>query len=247
MHLHLRYIKTTLVSSGTLLFVTSCSSNKIEPLPLISQSAITYEIRIFEVSTSQNVDQKSAEILSAAEGARLIKKIGKEPSYLATTSGNLHQKKTLTNKTKFIYPTVYDPPQFPSKKAGENATLPVTPAIPRNFVTTKIGNTATFTSSEELISVTLDRKSFLGFINYGNPITTQVKDFFGRSRTIILTENKIEMPVFQKDKPSATTKLRNGEFLVLRNPMAIEPDPGKRPYTEHKPPGFVAMIRATKH
>ena len=243
---HLRYIKTTLLTSGTLLFASSCSSRKIEPLPSDPQAAITYEIRIFEVPTSQNLDQKSSEILSAAEGERLIKEIGKEPSYLATTSGNLHEKKTLTNKTKFVYPTEYDPPEFTPKRAGENTYFPVTPATPKNFTTTQIGNTVTFTSTEELLSVNLDRKSFLGFINYGTPITSQVKGFFGRSTSVILTENKIEMPVFQKDKPSATTKLRNGEFLVLRNPKATNPDPDKRPYLKKRPPGFVAMIRATK-
>lgn len=239
----LRFVSPAILAAGVSLSLPSCSSTKIEPLVANSKHQITYEVRIFDVPVGHDFGDKPSEILNAAEAEKLIGRIKQEPTFLMTTGGRFGEEKTVTNRKEFIFPTAYEPPKFAKPIDGGN--FPVTPATPTDFETTEIGTTVSLTGSQDSLSVDLDRKVFLGFVNYGTPITTEGTDFFGRNVEIIITENKIELPRFYNDRKTASTKLKEGEFLVIRNPKARAVNPGKFPFTERRPPGFIAFIRAT--
>lgn len=53
---------------------------------------------------------------------------------------------------------------------------------------------------------------FEGFINYGTPITTNATDSLGRPVTLVLTESRIENPVFSTRSGSRTYSFAMGDF-----------------------------------
>lgn len=244
MNHHLRFVSPAVLAAGAILSATSCSSTKVEPLTANPKHEITYEIRIYDLQPGHDFGDKASEVVTTVEGDKLIRRLDREPSFFATTGGRIGQKKTVTNKKEFVYPTEYSPAVF--KKSTDLSIFPATPATPTAFDKTRIGTTVSLSSSHDSLSVNLDRKAFLGFLNYGTPITTDATDFFGRTVQIIITENRIEKPIFRRDLKTASAKLAEGEFLVIRNPEAETVVPGKLPFAEKRPPGFIAMIRETR-
>jgi len=243
MNQHLRFVSSVIITAGAVFSATSCSSTKIEPLIANPKHQITYEVRIFDLPVGHSFGGQPSEILNAAEGQKLIHQIGKEPSFFKVTEGRFDEKKTVTNKKEFIYPTEYSPAEY--KKPTDGSIFPVTPATPTAFDKTQVGTTVSFTGSKDLISVNLNRKILLGFVNYGTPITADASDFFGRTIQVVITENRIEKPRFRQDLETASTRLKQGEFLVIRNPRVFKVDPRNFPFTEKRHPSFIALIRAT--
>jgi len=122
---------------------------------------------------------------------------------------------------EFTYPTEYSPPQLPNDediKKG-NSVFPVTPSSPKSFTAKSIGLsyevTASRADSHIGLDIDIEHTRFLGFINYGSPITTPGKDFFGRSVDIVITENRIEMPVFQAQKFKTAILVPVGRVIAL--------------------------------
>ena len=78
----------------------------------------------------------------------------------------------------------------------------MTPATPSAFDTKNTGVTleveAQIDSNDSLIELrfTPTIVEFEGFINYGSPITSPTTDALGNPVQIVITENRIEMPVF---------------------------------------------------
>ena len=54
---------------------------------------------------------------------------------------------------------------------------------------------------------------FEGFVNYGSPIQTSSTDALGNPTTIVLTENRIEQPVFSTRKLSTSVTIWDGMTL----------------------------------
>lgn len=113
---------------------------------------------------------------------------------------------------EFIYPTEYDPPELPNVVAG--GAFPVTPANPTAFETRELGS---LLEVEPIIGpddVTVDLNlvpeisEFLGFVNYGSPITA------GASTTPI-TANRIVMPVFKTLKETTSVQVYDGQTVVM--------------------------------
>ncbi len=145
-------------------------------------------------------------------------------------SGQLAQIKSVR---EFIYPTEYDPPELPSggfvagadDDAGDadvdlplvSETTPATPSTPTNFETREVGN---ILDVEPIIgpdkftvdlNLTPEISEFLGFINYGTPITTA----FGGGPPREVTPNTILMPVFQIIKESTSVQVWDGQTVVI--------------------------------
>lgn len=120
---------------------------------------------------------------------------------------------------EFIYPTEYDPPELPNQVGGGiglgggiggggggagagGAGFPVTPANPTAFETKNTGVTleveAQIDQNDSIIELrfTPTIVEFEGFINYGSPITAPSTDALGNPVQTVITENRIEMPVF---------------------------------------------------
>lgn len=138
---------------------------------------------------------------------------------------------------EFIYPTEYSPPQLPQSVGttsgtfssllgggngnGGGGSFPVTPATPEAFTTRNTGVTLavqpTFAENDQVISLkfTPEIIEFEGFINYGSPIQTSGQDTLGNSVVNILTENRIEQPVFSARRVSTELSIYDGYTVAV--------------------------------
>lgn len=124
------------------------------------------------------------------------------------------QNATIQIIREFIYPTEYEPPELPNQVGttggvgglggvgGGGGGFPVTPATPSAFDTKNTGVTleveAQIDGNDSIIDLRFTPQiiEFEGFINYGSPITSPASDALGNPVQIVITENRIEMPVF---------------------------------------------------
>jgi len=133
---------------------------------------------------------------------------------------------------EFIYPTEFEPPEIPQDFGGGGGSLfggggqgnssggfPVTPTTPTAFDTKNTGVTLevepTLGADGYTIDLVLSPEvvEFEGFVNYGSPIQTSAVDALGNPTTIILTENRIEQPVFSSRKLSTSVTIWDGMTL----------------------------------
>jgi general secretion pathway protein D len=166
--------------------------------------------------------------LSQRKGADLMT----APSITARSG----QKATIEIIREFMYPEEYEAPQIPTS-TGQNQnggggggvigggggiqTFPVTPANPTSFVTRNTGVTLevepTITDNDFLIDLRFvpEIVEFEGFINYGSPITTGGTDALGNPVQIVLTENRIEMPVFSTRRVNSSLTIYDGYTVAV--------------------------------
>lgn len=164
-----------------------------------------------------------AGVFSTEEGAELVRGLKKRRGFELIAAPSVtcrsNEKGTVEMIREFTYATEYDPPSFPKQIEGNEGVFPVTPATPSAFETRNLGLVATFQGGKvgEAIDVSFDvsRTSFLGFVNYGSPITTPVKGLFGRPVDVVVTENRIEMPVFDQKRLASKVSLQSGHSLAI--------------------------------
>jgi len=133
---------------------------------------------------------------------------------------------------EFIYPTEYEPPELPNQVGstiggtgvvggGGGAGFPVTPATPSAFDTKNTGVTleveAQIDGNDSLIELrfTPTIVEFEGFVNYGSPITAPATDALGNPVQIVITENRIEMPVFSVRKVKTGLTIYDGYTVAV--------------------------------
>lgn len=137
---------------------------------------------------------------------------------------------------EFIYPTEYDPPEIPNQFGGAGLTVgggpigggggtsggfPVTPATPTAFETRNTGVTLevdpVLGADEFTIDLNLAPEvvEFDGFINYGSPIQTTSVNALGLAQPVVLTENRIEMPIFNTRKVTTQVTIWDGQTVAL--------------------------------
>jgi general secretion pathway protein D len=133
---------------------------------------------------------------------------------------------------EFIYPTEFEPPEIPQDfgggltvggggigAGGQTSGFPVTPTTPTAFETRNTGVTLevepTLGADGYTIDLTLAPEvvEFEGFINYGSPIQSSATDALGNPTTIVLTENRIEQPVFSTRKLNTSVTIWDGMTL----------------------------------
>ncbi len=135
---------------------------------------------------------------------------------------------------EFIYPTEYDPPEIPNTFGGTQTVsltpggggssgggFPVTPATPTAFETRNTGVTLevdpVLGADEYTVDLSLAPEvvEFSGFINYGSPIQTTSVNALGIATPVVITENRIEMPVFDTRKVSTQVTIWDGQTVAL--------------------------------
>ncbi len=133
---------------------------------------------------------------------------------------------------EFIYPTEYEPPELPNSIGGGISTgglglssgggsFPVTPATPTSFETRNTGVTLeiepTIGGNDFVIDLRFapDIVEFEGFVNYGSPIQSPATDFLGNPVTVIITENRIEMPVFSSRRVTTALTIYDGYTVAV--------------------------------
>ncbi len=139
---------------------------------------------------------------------------------------------------EFIYPTEYDPPEIPQNFGsggsfstggggglglGQSQTnsFPVTPANPTAFEMRPVGVTLEVDPVVGADGFTIELNiapevvEFEGFINYGSPIQTSAIDALGQPTTVVLTENRIEQPVFSTRKLTTAVTIWDGQTVAI--------------------------------
>ncbi len=165
-----------------------------------------FQVMIRALSQKKGVDMLSAPSVLARSGQRAKIEIIRE----------------------FIYPTEYDPPEIPNQFGGNGggATVmgnifPVTPATPTAFETRNTGVTLEVDPQLGADEFTIDLNlspevvEFDGFINYGSPIQSSMTNALGLNEKVTITENRIEMPVFNTRKVSTQVTIWDGQTVAL--------------------------------
>jgi general secretion pathway protein D len=139
---------------------------------------------------------------------------------VTTKSG---QRAIIEITREFRYPTQFDPPQL-SPAIGQQYT-PVVPSAPSEWETKPTGITLEVEPTIGPDSYTIEMLlvpriiEFDGFINYGSPISVAVAqvDPFGirPSKTIPVTENTINQPVFSTREVTTQISVYDGQTVAL--------------------------------
>lgn len=167
----------------------------------------------FQVMIRALAQKKGVDLLSA-------------PSVMARSG----QRAKIEVIREFIYPTEYDPPEIPNQfgsiggvTAGgaSGGAFPVTPATPTAFETRNTGVTLevdpVLGADEFTIDLNLAPEvvEFDGFINYGSPIQTTSVNALGLAVPVVVTENRIEMPIFNTRKVTTQVTIWDGQTVAL--------------------------------
>lgn len=143
------------------------------------------------------------------------------------------EKATIEIIREFIYPTEYDPPELqqggnnfngggvPGPGGGAVQAFPVVPANPTAFETRNTGVTLeiepTIGENDFMINLRFvpEIVEFEGFINYGSPIQTAGTDALGNPVSVVITENRIEMPVFATRRVNSALTIYDGYTVAI--------------------------------
>ena len=144
------------------------------------------------------------------------------------------QNATIEIIREFIYPTEYEPPELPNQVGGNigggqagvglgssGGGFPVTPATPTSFDTKKTGVTLEVEpqvgANDNVIDLRFSPSvvEFEGFVNYGSPITSPASDALGNPVQIVITENRIEQPVFSVRRVTTGLTIYDGYTVAV--------------------------------
>lgn len=126
---------------------------------------------------------------------------------------------------RFWYPTAFEAPELPSESGSGSlnqtqATAPVvTPANPTDFEEQELGVILDVRPQVGPDNYTIDMDlvprvtEFEGFVNYGTPIEIRFED--ENRRTVKLSDNFINQPVFNSREIKTSVKVFDGQTLVL--------------------------------
>jgi general secretion pathway protein D len=168
-----------------------------------------------------------------------------QPS-VVTRSG---QNAVIKSVQDFIYPDEYEPPELPNSVGGSSfidpitgesgsASAPtiVTPATPTSFLTTELGVilevVPTVSADRRYIEVSLKPqvRDFLGFVNFGTPITGQssslginlanignagANTFTTTSSVGEITPNAILKPLIRNIEANTTVTILDGSTIII--------------------------------
>jgi len=136
-------------------------------------------------------------------------------------------KATIKITRKFPYPRDFSPPQVPQNQGG--GINPATPTTPTSFETRDVGVQLevepTIGPDGYTIELNLSPQitEFMGYVNYGTPISTIAPVFAGfatnapvvGTRIIQLTPNVINQPVFSVRQVDTQVTVYDGSTVVL--------------------------------
>ena len=162
----------------------------------------------------------------------LAQKKGSDLMTAPSVTARSGQKAIIEVIREFIYPTEYEPPEIPQNIGGGGgcnnnggnsvpANIPVTPATPTAWETRNTGVTLeiepTIGENDFVIDIRFLPQivEFEGFVNYGSPILAPSVDSSGNPVTLVVTENRIEMPVFSKRSVDTSLAIYDGYTVAV--------------------------------
>ncbi len=165
----------------------------------------------------------------------LAQKKGTDLMTAPSVTAKSGQKATIEIIREFIYPTEYEPPELPNSTGssfgggllsgfgggGGGGSFPVTPATPTAFTTRNTGVTLEIEPTIGENDFVIDLRfvpeivEFEGFINYGSPIQSSSTDALGNPVVNVITENRIEMPVFSARRVNTALTIYDGYTVAV--------------------------------
>ena len=160
----------------------------------------------------------------------LAQKKGTDLMTAPSVTAKSGQKATIEIIREFIYPTEYEPPELPNSVGstggslfggGGSSSTPVTPATPTAFETRNTGVTLEIQPIIGENDFVIDLQfvpeivEFEGFINYGSPILSPGTDALGNPTETVITENRIEMPVFSARRVKTSLTIYDGYTVAV--------------------------------
>ncbi|MEZ0386295.1 MAG: M56 family metallopeptidase [Verrucomicrobium sp.] len=172
---------------------------------------------------------------------------------------------------EFIYPTEFDPPQVLQPPQGGDgkvnpalANLPVMPTTPTAFEMRPVGlhmeyDPTVLPDNTHRIELYWQITEFLGFMNYGTPIKTTATDRDGKVQELIISENKVQQPVFETMKLTTSFDVPDGGYVVIggvrperQSPATLDTSSGFVPATpfprsgdRSKPVMYILILQPT--
>lgn len=128
---------------------------------------------------------------------------------------------------EFIYPTEFSPPQLPASTSstvnvtGTTTPVVVAPTTPSAFTMRPVGVKMEVEPVIGPDGYTIDLNlapevtEFDGFVNYGSPINTVSQDLLGVTRTVTLSENRIQQPIFSLRKVQTAVTVWDGQTVAM--------------------------------
>ncbi|MEY3395723.1 MAG: hypothetical protein RL346_1959 [Verrucomicrobiota bacterium] len=165
----------------------------------------------------------------------LAQKKGSDLMTAPSVTARSGQKATIEVIREFIYPESYTPPEIPQNigggfgqgnqggqgGGGGGGNVPVAPASPDSFATRNTGVTLeiepTLGENDFVIDIRFLPQivEFEGFVNYGSPILSPSVDADGNPVTLVITDNRIEMPVFSKRSVDTSLTIYDGYTVAV--------------------------------
>jgi general secretion pathway protein D len=157
----------------------------------------------------------------------LAQKKGSDLMTAPSVTARSGQKATIEVIREFIYPLEYEPPtavappqNFPGFPAAGGGAA-TTPASPVAWETRNTGVTLEIEPNIGENDFVIDIRflpqivEFEGFINYGSPILAPSVDADGNPVTLVVTDNRIEMPVFSKRSVDTSLTIYDGYTVAV--------------------------------
>jgi general secretion pathway protein D len=161
----------------------------------------------------------------------LAQKKGSDLMTAPSVTARSGQKATIEVIREFIYPTEFEPPEVGVVNNNNNGggggggggggNTPVVPATPTAWETRNTGVTLeiepTIGENDFVIDIRFLPQivEFEGFVNYGSPILAPSVDADGNPVTLVVTENRIEQPVFSKRSVDTSLTIYDGYTVAV--------------------------------
>tara|TARA_R110002096_G_scaffold318022_10_gene512430 strand:+ start:382 stop:1458 length:1077 start_codon:yes stop_codon:yes gene_type:complete len=198
-----------------------------------SVTAILIKTTVFAIPLELLADERlkfttgdspfSKVVVSGEEAAELRKTLqeieGVDLLSAPTVTARSAQRAKVEVVRELVFPSEFDPPQIADEDA--ESEIPVVPAQPRAFESRNIGLTCNFSPRLELdgsinLDMAMDDTRFLGFVNYGSPISKAAKGkILRRPKAVVMTENRMEMPVFNTRRFEGSVRLPIGGNVIV--------------------------------
>jgi general secretion pathway protein D len=164
----------------------------------------------------------------------LAQKKGSDLMTAPSVTARSGQKATIDVIREFIYPIEFEPPEVPATIGGGGGAgfggigfaaapqfVPVTPASPVAWETRNTGVTLEIEPNIGENDFVIDIRflpqivEFEGFVNYGSPILAPSVNALGNPVTLVVTENRIEQPVFSKRSVDTSLTIYDGYTVAV--------------------------------
>ncbi|MBQ1960086.1 MAG: hypothetical protein II349_01000, partial [Akkermansia sp.] len=220
----------SLVSSGSAAANTSTS-----PAPGILSLSGIYDSGSFQMIMRGLSQKKGVDVMSAPS---LVARPGTlewtpDPDPLASDQKGDDDCAKIEVIRRFIYPTAYDAPEIGSSNNNNNnnnnnddwnsSSMPIaSPANPSEWGVEEVGIVMRFRVDPELENSDIIKfnhfeikvVNFEGFVNYGSPITAGVANKT-KIEHIVLTENRIDMPIFSRRYVNSNPCIYDGHTIAI--------------------------------